>query len=239
MKKRISINWGKWVRGHQHEKWIVDEIKKVSRLSKLWTVTAIVIIILFTSVGIFLNYFVGSRSSEKIDASTRQMLSAYKESVRQTLNTMNPNDFVFKPFADADWYTPAPINAYVTLNVLPVKRKEISLNFSIKNRSEFPARNVYCMILFSNKEFEETGDDVVNRLEGLDGLNVYNVNSSDDYLNEAAAFEWIRIPPKTHTSVRRKVALTLKGDTGRLTVKINFKNRLSFEFQLRESQDNS
>jgi len=237
MKKRISINWGKWVRAHQQEKWIVDEIKRVSRYSKRWTIAAIVIIILFTSVGISLNYFVGARSSEKIDASTRQMLSAYKESVRQTLNTMNPNDFVFRLFADGDWYAPTPINEYVTLNVLPVKHREISLNFSIKNRSEFPARNVYCMVLFSNKEFEETGDDVVNRLEGLEGLNVYNVNSSDDYLNEAAAFEWIRIPQNTQASLRRKVALTLKGNTGRLTVKINFKNRLSFEFQLQESQD--
>jgi hypothetical protein len=32
-----------------------------------------------------------------------------------------------------------------------------------------------------NKEFVESGDDIVNRLEGLDGLNVYNVNSSDGY----------------------------------------------------------
>ena len=237
MKKRIPKNWGKWIREYKHDKWVVEEIRRVSRLSKLWAATAIIIIILFTAAGIFLNYFVGARSSEKIDASTRQMLSAYQESVRQTLNTMNPNDFVFRPFDEGDWYTPAPIHEYVTLNVLPVKRREISLNLSIKNRSEFPAHNVYCMVLFSNKEFEETGDDIVNRLEGLDGLNVYNVNSSDDYLNEAAAFEWIRIPPKTQTSLRRKVALTLKGNTGRLSVKINFKHRLSFEFELVKSQD--
>jgi len=36
MKKRISTNWGKWVRERQQEKWIVDEIQKVSRLAKLW-----------------------------------------------------------------------------------------------------------------------------------------------------------------------------------------------------------
>lgn len=237
MKKRIPSNWGKWVRQHQKDKWIVNEIKRVSRRSKLWAVTAIIIIILFTSVGIFLNYVVGSKSSEKIDAATRQMLKVYKESVQKTLNAMNPNDFIFKPFEDSDWYTPTPVNEYVALNILPVKRRQISLNFSIKNRSEFPARNVVCMIFFSNKEFVETGDDVVNRLEGLAGLNVYKVNSSDDYLNEAAAFEWIRMPPNVPTSLRRKVDLTMKGTTGRLTVKINSVNRLSFEFKLKESQD--
>ena len=238
MKKRISTNWGKWVRGHQQEKWIVNEIKRVSRLSKLWAVTAIIIIVLSASVGIFLNYIVGSKSSQKIEAATQQMLKEYQGSIRQTLNAMNPNDFSFKPFEDSEWFTPTPIKEYVTLNVLPVKRKQISLNFSIKNRSEFPARNVYCMIFFSNQEFVETGDHVVNRLEGLAGLNVYKVNSSDDYLNEAAAFEWIRIPPETSTSLRRKIDLTMKGNTGRLTVKINSVNRLSFEFELDESQDN-
>jgi hypothetical protein len=35
------------------------------------------------------------------------------------------------------------------------------------------------MILFSNKEFVETGDEVVNRLEGLDGLNVYMFTGDD------------------------------------------------------------
>jgi len=35
--KRISTNWGKWVRERQQEKWIVAEIQKVSRLSKLWS----------------------------------------------------------------------------------------------------------------------------------------------------------------------------------------------------------
>ena len=237
MKKRISTNWGKWVRERQSEKWIVDEIQRVSKLSKLWTVAAIIIIILLASVGIFLNYLVGSRSSEKIDASTRQMLSVNKESIQKTLNALNPNDFIFKPLEDSDWYTPTPINEYVALNVLPVQSKKISLYFSIKNRSEFPARNVFCMIYFSNKEFVESGDDIVNRLEGLDGLNVYNVNSSDDYLNEAAAFEWMSIPPKTHRTVRKKVDLTMKGNTGRLTVKINSVNRLSFEFKRLESKD--
>jgi len=37
MKKRISVNWGKWVRERQQEKWIVAEIQKVSKLSKLWS----------------------------------------------------------------------------------------------------------------------------------------------------------------------------------------------------------
>ena len=237
MKKRIPTNWGKWVRGHQQEKWIVEEIQRVSRLSRLWMVAAIIIIILLSSVSIFLNFIVESKSSEKIDASTRQMLNLHKESIRQTLNAMNPNDFTFRPFEDSNWFTPAPINEYVTLNVLPVQNKKISLYFSVKNRSEFPARNVYCMIFFSNREFVESGDDVANRLEGLSGLNVYKVNSSDDYLNEAAAFEWISIPPKTHRTVGKKVDLTMKGNTGRLTVKINSVNRLSFEFKLRESQN--
>ena len=236
MKKRISTNWGKWVRERQQEKWIVAEIQKVSRLARLWSVAAIIIIILFASLGIVLNYLAGSKSSEKIDVSTRQMMTVNKESIRQTLNALNPNDFIFRPFEDSDWYTPTPMGEYVTLNVMPVQSKKISFNFSIKNRSEFPARNVYCMVFFSDKEFVETGDDVVNRLEGLDGLNVYNVNSPDDYLNEAAAFEWMGIPPKTHVTVRRKVDLTMKGNTGRLTVKINSVNRLSFEFKLGESQ---
>ena len=237
MKKRIPTNWGKWVRERQSEKSIVDEVQKISKLSMLWSVAAIIIIILFASAGIFLNYFLGSKSSEKIDASTRQMLRENKGSIQKTLNALNPNDFTFKPLEDGDWYTPTPINEYVALNVLPVQSRKISLYFSIKNRSEFPARNVYCMVFFSDKEFVETGDDVVNRLEGLDGLNVYNVNSSDDYLNEAAAFEWMSIPPKTHMTVRRKVDLTMKGNTGRLTVKINSVNRLSFEFKRLESQD--
>ena len=134
MKKRIPTNWGKWVRERQSEKSIVDEVQKISKLSMLWSVAAIIIIILFASAGIFLNYFLGSRSSEKIDASTRQMLRENKESIQKTLNAMNPNDFFFKPLEDSDWYTPTPINEYVALNVLPVQSREISLYFSIKNR---------------------------------------------------------------------------------------------------------
>ena len=126
MKKRISTNWGKWVRERQSEKWIVDEVQRISKLSKLWSVAAIIIIILLASLGIFLNYFLGSRSSEKIDASTRQMLNVNKESIQQTLNALNPNDFIFKPLEDSDWYTPTPINEYVALNVLPVQSKIIS-----------------------------------------------------------------------------------------------------------------
>ncbi len=126
MKKRISTNWGKWVRERQSEKWIVDEVQRISKLSKLWSVAAIIIIILLASLGIFLNYFVGSRSSEKIDASTRQMLNVNKESIQQTLNALNPNDFIFRPLEDSDWYTPTPINEYVALNVLPVQSKIIS-----------------------------------------------------------------------------------------------------------------
>jgi hypothetical protein len=91
------------------------------------------------------------------------------------------------------------------------------------------------MILFSNKEFVESGDDIIKRIKGLDGLNVYTVNSSDDYLNEAAAFEWISIPPKTQKAVRSKVDLTMKGSTGRLTVMINSVNRFVFEFRLHET----
>ena len=90
---------------------------------------------------------------------------------------------------------------------------------------------MYCTILFSSKEFFESGDDIVKGLKGFDGLNVYTLNSSDDYLNEAAAFEWISIPPKTQKAVGRKVDLTLKGNTGRLTVRINSVNRFVFEFR--------
>jgi hypothetical protein len=72
---------------------------------------------------------------------------------------------------------------------------------------------------------------MVRRLKGLDGLNVYTVNSSDDYLDEAAAFEWLSIPPNTQKTVTSNVDLTMKGNTGRLTVRINSINRLVFEFR--------
>ncbi len=235
MKKRTSINWGKWLRERKREKWIVAEIQKISKLSKLWAVAAMIITILLVSAGILSNYVIGLKASEKIDESTRQMLNIAKNSIRQTLNAINPNDFIFKPFEDSQWYTPTPVNEYVKLNVLPIQSRKISLNFTIKNNSEFSAGNVYCMILFSNKEFVESGDDIVKRLKGLDGLNVYAIDSSDDYLNEAAAFEWISIPPKTQKTVSRQVELTLKGNTGRLTVRINSVNRFVFEFRLKET----
>jgi hypothetical protein len=119
----------------------------------------------------------------------------------------------------------------VRLNILPVPGRKISLKFTIKNKSEFPARDVYCMIFFSSREFVESGADVVGRLKGLDGLNVYSVNSPDDYLNEAAAFEWLSIPPNTQKTVARNVDLTMRGNTARLTVRINSINRLAFEFR--------
>jgi hypothetical protein len=45
---------GKWVRERQQEKWIVAEIQKISRLAKPWSVAAVIKIILFVSLGIFL-----------------------------------------------------------------------------------------------------------------------------------------------------------------------------------------
>jgi hypothetical protein len=231
MKKRFSINWGKWLREPKQDQRIIEEILRVTKLSKFWTVAAVIMIILSISAGILINYLVGLKSSEQIDASTRQMLNVNKEFIQQSLNAMYPNDFIFKPFEDSQWYTPTPANEYVRLNILPVPGKKISLKFIIKNKSEFPARDVYCMIFFSSKEFVESGADVVRRLKGLDGLNVYTVNSSDDYLDEAAAFEWLSIPPNTQKTVTSNVDLTMKGNTGRLTVRINSINRLAFEFR--------
>jgi len=231
MKKRFSINWGKWLREPKQDQRIIEEILRVTKLSKFWTVAAVIIIILSVSAGILINYLVGLKTSEQIDASTRQMLNVNKEFIQQSLNAMYPNDFIFKPFDDSQWYTPTPANEYVRLNILPVPGKKISLKFIIKNKSEFPARDVYCMIFFTSKEFVESGADVVRRLKGLDGLNVYTVNSSDDYLDEAAAFEWLSIPPNTQKTVTSNVDLTMKGNTGRLTVRINSINRLAFEFR--------
>lgn len=231
MKKRFSINWGKWLREPQRDQWVIDEIHRVARLSKIWTVAAVILIILSVSAGLLLNYLTGLKTSEKIDASARQMLSVNQEFIQHSLNAMNPNDFIFKPFEDSQWYTPLPVDEYAKLNILQVPGRKISFNFSIKNLSEFPARDVYCMILFSSKEFVESGADIVRRLEGLGGLNVYTVNSSDDYLNQAAAIEWLSIPPKTQKIVTRNVDLTMRGDTGRLTIKINAAKRLAFEFR--------
>ena len=232
MKKRTSINWGKWLRDRNQEKWMVGEIQKITRRSKLWAMAAILIAILLTSAGMLSIYFVVLKSSEKMDASTRHLLNSAKKSFQQTLDTINPNDFFFKLFEDGQWYTPTPVNEYVKLNILPVQDRKIALNFFIKNNSEFLARNVYCMILFSNNEFVESGDDLAKRLKGLEGLNVHTVSSSDDYLNEAAAFEWISIPPKHQKTVGKKIDLTMKGDTGRLTLRINTVNRIVFEFRL-------
>lgn len=231
MKKRFSINWGKWLREPQQDRWLIEEVQRLTKLSRFWAVTAVIIMILAVSAGLLLNYLAGLKTSAKIDASTRQMLNANKELFQQSLKAMNPNEFIFKPFEDSPWYTPAPADDYVRLNILPVPASKISLKFSIKNESEFPARNVYCMVFFSSREFVESGADVVKMLEGLEGLDVYGVNSSDDYLNEAAAFEWRSIPPKTQRTVPGNVNLTLIGDTGRLTVRINSVNKLAFEFK--------
>jgi hypothetical protein len=234
MKKRSPINWGKWLREPRQDQWLVEEIQRALKLSKFWAVAAVIIIVLLVSAGLLLIYSAGLKTSEKIDTSTRQILDINKEFIQQSLNAMNPNNFIFKPFKDSDWYTPTPVHEYVKLNILPVPSKKITLNLSIKNNSEFPARDVYCMILFSSQEFVQTGADIVEGLKDLGGLNVYTVNSSDDYLDEAAALEWLSIPPKTQKTVTRNVDLTMRGDTGRLTVKINAVNRLAFEFKLRE-----
>jgi hypothetical protein len=159
------------------------------------------------------------------------MLTLNKEFMQQTLDAIHPNDFSFKPFEDSRWYRPTPANEYVRLNILPVPDRKISLYFALKNRSAFPAREVYCVIYFSGKEFVESGADVVRDLDGLAGLNVYAVTSPDEYLNEAAAFEWTRIPPDSQKALSEAVVLTMRGDTGRLTVRINSVNRLAFEIK--------
>lgn len=236
MKKRTSIYWGSWLRKPKPERWILAEIRTTSKQVKLWSVAAMVIIFLLVSVSILLNYIIGSISVEKIDASTRQMLKVNEATIKQTLNAINPNDFFLKPFEDSEWYIPTPVTEYVKLNILTVPSKELSLYLNIKNNSDFPARNIYCMITFSNKEFVESGDDIVKKLKGHAGLNVYPVSSPDSYLNEAAAFEWIHIPPKAQRKAGRRVDLTMKGNRGRLTIKINSINRLAFEFRLQESK---
>ena len=187
--------------------------------------------IIVVSAGIFINYLIGLKTSKNIDASTRQMLDASEAFIGQSLTAINPNDFIFKLLEDGNWYEPTPAGAYVKLNILPVQSKNLSLNFSVKNRSEYPARHVYCIIFFSSKEFVESGNDIAKVLKGIEGLNVYAVDSTDDYLNEAAAFEWLSIPPQTHKSITRNIGLTMRGNTARLTVKINSVNRLAFEFR--------
>ena len=113
--------------------------------------------------------------------------------------------------------------------------QKIPFYFQIKNNSSYPARNVYCSILFSDKEFAESGDDIFQRLTGFSGLNAFQVDSSDDYLNEAAAFEWTGIPPHTRKALPGKIYLTMTGKTGRLTVRINAVSRIVFEFRLDDS----
>jgi len=235
MRKRASINWGRWRREYKQEKRVAKEIQKVSRSTKLLTAAAMIITILIASAALFINYIAGVRSSEKIEKSTMMLLDENKHAIQQRLNAIDPNDFIFRLFEDGQWYTPATINDYVKLNIVPVPKKKIPLDFQIKNNSRYPARNVYCLVLFSDKEFAESGDDIVQRLTGLGGLNVYHVDASDDYLNEAAAFEWAGIPPNTRKNLPAKIYLTLTGQTGRLTVKINSVTRVVFEFRLDES----
>jgi hypothetical protein len=231
MKKRPSIGWGNWLREPKQQPGIIEAIQRVSKRTRFWLAAAVLFMIILVSAGILINYVVGLKTSENIDASTRQMADASQAFIRQTLTAINPNDFSFKPLEDGDWYAPAPADAYVKLNILPVQSKKLSLNFSVKNRSEYPARNVYCMIFFSSKEFVESGNDIVKVLKGIEGLNAYAVDSSNDYLDQAAAFEWLSIPPKTQKSVARTVGLTMRGATARLTVRINSVNRLAFEFR--------
>ena len=231
MKKRASINWGRWRREYKQEKRIAKEIQKVSRSSKLLTAAAIIISILIASTALFINYIAGVRSSEKIEKSTMMLLDENKQSIQQSLNAVRPNDFTFRLIEDGEWYTTASINDYVKLNIVPVPKKKIPLNFQVKNNSRYPARNVYCSILFSDKEFAESGDDILQRLKGFGGLNAYHVDSSDDYLNEAAAFEWAGIPPNTRKALPDRIYLTLTGKTGRLTVQINSVSRIVFEFR--------
>jgi hypothetical protein len=234
MRKRASINWGRWRREHKQENRVAKEIQKVSRSSKLLTAAAIIISILIASAALLINYFAGVRSSEKIEKSTMMLLDENRQSIQQSLNAINPNDFIFRLFEDGEWYSPASINAYVKLNIVSVPKKIIPLSFQVKNNSRYPARNVYCSILFSNQEFAESGNDIFQRLQGFGGLNAYQVDSSDDYLNEAAAFEWAGIPPHTPKALPGNIYLTLTGKTGRLTVKINSVSRIVFEFRLDE-----
>lgn len=231
MKKRPSINWGKWLREPKQQPGIIEEIKRFSQLSRFWMIAGVVFMIILVSAGILINYFIGLKTSENMDAFTRQMLDSSETFIGQSLTAINPNDFVFKLLEDDNWYEPTPAGGFVRLNILAVQSKNLSLNFSVKNRSEYPARHVYCMISFSSEEFVESGNDIVKILKEIEGLNVYAVDSSNDYLNEAAAFEWLSIPPKTQKSITRKVGLTMRGKSARLTVRINSVNRLAFEFR--------
>jgi hypothetical protein len=235
MKKTTSIVWGRWLRGPKPEHCRVDEIRSLSRHVKVWAVAAILIVALLALAAILVNYFAGIKAAANIDASTRQMLKLNEESVRRALNAMYPNDFVFKPFEDSQWYVPTPVGEYVRLNILSIPGGQLSLYLTIKNNSDYPARNVYGTISFSNQEFVETGEDIVTQLTGHAGLNVYPVSAADSYLSQAAAFEWLHIAPKSEKKTAR-IDLTLRGNSGRLTVKINAINRLAFEFRRQVSE---
>jgi len=230
MKKRYSLNWGRWLREPKQDRRIIDEIQRARRRFSLWAAAGVAIILLSTIAGVLISYIAWRKTAAEIDAATRQMLTLNKEFMQQTLDAIHPNDFSFKPFEDSPWYSPTPANEYVRLNVVPVPERKLSLNFAVKNKTAYPARDVYCMIYFSAEEFVESGADVVRCLNGIAGLNVYAVDSPDDYLNEAAAFEWTRIPPDSQKVLSKAVVLTMRGNTGRLTVRINSVNRLAFEF---------
>jgi hypothetical protein len=234
MKNQTSINWGRWRRENEQGDSGLDRIQSLSRLVKIWAIAAILITIALASAGVLLNYWVGLESAEKIDTSTRHMVKLNEASISRALDAINPNSFLFKLIEDSGWHTPTPAKEYVKLNILPVPSRKITLDLKIKNNSDFPARYVYCIIAFSSQEFVETGDDIVRGLSGQTRLNVYPVDSSGEYLNEAAAFEWTHIPPKAQRAAGKKVDLTMKGNSGRLTVKINSTNKLAFEFKLQE-----
>jgi hypothetical protein len=162
------------------------------------------------------------------------MVKLNEASISRALDAINPNSFLFKLIEDSGWHTPTPAKEYVKLNILPVPSRKITLDLKIKNNSDFPARYVYCIIAFSSQEFVETGDDILRELRGQTRLNVYPIDSSDEYLNEAAAFEWTHLPPKAQRAAGKTVDLTMKGSSGRLTVRINSINKLAFEFKLQE-----
>ena len=128
MKKRASINWGRWRREYKQETRVAKEIQKVSRSSKLLTAAAIIISILIASAALFINYMAGVRSSEKIEKSTMMLLDENKKSIQQTLNAINPNDFIFRLVEDGEWYTPASINeaaAFEWAGIPPHTRKAL------------------------------------------------------------------------------------------------------------------
>ena len=110
-------------------------------------------------------------------------------------------------------------------------RKRVSINWG-RWRREYKHENRVAKEI--QKEFAESGDDVFQRLKSFDGLNAFQVDSSDDYLNEAAAFEWTGIPPNTPKAIPGRIYLTMTGKTGRLTVKINSVSRIVFEFRAAE-----